>query len=326
MSVYKNANHSFFSVCATLWCLAFLSHAHADNSWDTRNTFQGYLQSYSGADERKSTVNAGVYISADYLDFANVSVGYNYTFVDFEGSGELAEHLFYLSGRHSFFLDILPGKLTTRFDVYLGQDTLSYRIGSAPSHRGHRILPSIGSSSVEENGDITVYQPQVTFINYARTFYADIGYARSEYDNETTIKVDQVTPTVGFGWNDSYDWLQLRGYFISVDNADTAYDDDQFGSLEATYTHWFTNKGGPQMEFIRLSALTGERVLAVDPDAAAVYSTADKQTGAITASVQWKLSQSSNVLALASYGQNENNAINDNYDSLLFYINLQQHW
>lgn len=326
MRFYKNSSKSIFFLWCTLACMIYLSQARANNSWDTKSTVQGYLQTYSGSDERQSTYNGAVYISADYLEFANISAGYNYTFVDFDGNAELGEHLFYVSGRHGFYLDALAGKLTTRIDVYLGQDTLSYQVGSAPSHRGHRLVSTGGSSTVEDNTDITIYQPQVTYINYAKTFYADIGYAHSEYDNDTTIKVDQITPTVGFGWNDNYDWLQIRGYFITVDNAETAYDDDQFDSVETTYTHWFADKGGAQLELIRFSLLAGERVLAVDPDAAVVYSTADKQTGAVTASIQWKLSQNSKILALMSYGQNENNAINDKYDSFLFYINLQQHW
>ena len=321
---FKSITLSF----AVLLSLASTPIRAENFSWQTKGTAQTYVQFYGGSAEREGAFNAGGYLSADYLDSTNVSFGYNYTFVDFTNNAELNEHLFYLSGRRHLFLDMLPGKLTVRLDIYAGQDTLSYRLGSAPSHRGSRMSGSVSGSTttVEEDTDISAYQPQVEFINYSKTFYADIGYAHSEYESITTIEADQVTPTVGFGWNESYDWLQLRGYFIKVDNAGTAYDDDQFDSLEAVYTHWFTDKGGPQMEFVRFSVLTGERVLAVDPDAAAIYSTADKQTSALSASIQWKTSQTIKVLALASYGQNKNDAINDEYNSVMFYINLQKQW
>lgn len=316
---------------AALYCMVLLfwiSHqVHAeDNAWRTKGTAQGYLQLYSGADEREGSYNIGGYVSGDYLDTANISFGYNFTYVDFKNNAELSEHIFYLSGQRHFFPDSLPGKLTARLDFYAGRDTLRYRSGNAPSHRSHRMTTVTGSSIIEETTDISVYQPQLAFINYSKTLYADIGYAHSEYGNSPTIKADQLTPTLGFGWNDSYDWLQLRGYLITVDNADTVYDDDQFSSLEITYTHWFVDGGGPQMELMRFSVLAGKRVLAVDPDAATIYATADTQTGAVTASIQWILSPTTKMLALGAYGRNENSAINNEYNSLLFYVNLQQQW
>ena len=161
-------------------------------------------------------------------------------------------------------------------------------------------------------------------MNYAKTFYADLGYAYSEYDGTTSTEVDQITPTIGFGWNESYDWLQLRGYFIKINESVPTYTDDQFNSLEAKYTHWFADS--TSIDYLRLSALLGERLLAVDPDAATIYSTADKQTGSIAASMQWKLSQTTNLLGLVSYNKYENQPLNDPYNSLLFYLNMQFQW
>ncbi|MGD8567973.1 MAG: hypothetical protein PVJ39_07785 [Gammaproteobacteria bacterium] len=327
MRCFKHGKNSLVVLYSSVLFFCLLHQARADDGdWRTKGTAQGYLQLYSGSDEREGTYNIGGYFSGDYLDSTNISFGYNFTYVDFKNNAELSEHVFYLSGQRHFFPDNLPGKITARLDIYAGRDTLRYRSGSAPSHRGHRTTTVTGSSTIEETTDISVYQPQLSFINYSKTLYADIGYAHSEYNNSPTIKANQLTPTLGFGWNDSYDWLQLRGYLISVDNADTAYDDDQFNSLEMTYTHWFVDKGGPQMELVRFSVLAGKRVLAVDPDAAAIYATADTQTGSFTASVQWKLSPTTKMLALGAYGRNENSAINDEYNSLLFYVNLQQQW
>ena len=293
-----------------------------DGDWQMKGTLQSYIQTYDGSLSRQGTFNAGAYLNADYLDSGGIVFGYNYTFVDFDNNAELTEHLFYLSGRYHLYLDALPGKLTLRLDGYVGEDTLKYKI-TTPGTGGM----GGGTTTVttfNETTDITAYQPQLAFVNYAKTFYADIGYAYSEYEGTAITEVDQFTPTVGFGWNESYDWLQLRGYFIKINESVPVHTDDQFESLEIKYTHWFSDSAS--VEYIRLTGLLGERVLAVDPDAGTIYSTADKQTGNVAASLQWKLSQLTKLLALVSYGQHENESLNDEYDSLLFYLNLQFKW
>jgi len=293
-----------------------------EGDWQMTGTLQSYIQTYDGSLTRQGTFNAGAYLNADYLDSGGLGLGYNYTFVDFEDNAELTEHLFYLSGRYHLYLDALPGKLTFRIDGYIGEDTLKYKVttpGSGGMGGGATTV-----TTFNETTDITAYQPQLAFINYAKTFYVDIGYAYSEYDGTAITEVDQFTPTIGFGWNESYDWLQLRGYFIKINESVPVHADDQFESLEVKYTHWFPDS--TSIEYLRLTGLLGERLLAVDPDAGAIYSTADKQTGSLSGSVQWKLSQATKMLALVSYGQHENESLNDEYDSLLFYLNLQFYW
>ena len=309
-----------------------------DNDWQIKATLQSYIQTYDGSLTRQGTFNAGAYLGVDYLDSGGIILGYNYTFVDFDNNAELTEHMFYLSGHYNLYLDALPGKLTLRLDGYFGEDSLKYNINNPPGSTGGGGMGGGGMgggggtttpasvSHITETTDITAYHPQIAFINYAKTFYVDIGYAYSEYTGISDTKVDQLTPTIGFGWNESYDWLQLRGYFIKINESIPVHADDQFESLEIKYTHWFPDSSPISLDYVRLSALIGERLWAVDPDAGVIYSTADKQTGTLTGSIQWKLSQATNLLALVSYGQHENESINDEYDSWLFYLNLQFNW
>ena len=133
--------------------------------------------------------------------------------------------------------------------------------------------------------------------------------------------MDQITPSFGFGWNDGYDWLQLRTYLINIDQVELSFGDDKFKSLEAKYTHWFSDSK-QALEFVRLSLLTGERILAVDPDAAVIYSIADIQKASLAGSMQWQLSANTKTLVSIQYDQYEDANRND-YDSFLFYINLQ---
>lgn len=301
----------------------------ANDDWRETGILQAYLQSYDGATSRQLAFNAGVYLEADYLDSGGVSAGYNFTFSTFDNNAELTEHMFYLSGRYHHFTDVLPGKLTYRLDGYIGEDTLRYNVNNPPGSiggggMGGRMMGG-GTSTISESTDIFAYQPIIAFINHAKTYYVNIGYAYSKYDGISETEVDQLTPTVGFGWNDSFDWLQLRGFFIEVESATSSRSSEKFESLEIKYTHWFSDTSSSAPELWRISVVAGERLFAIDPDAAVIYSTADKQTASLTASMQWKLSDTSRVLTLINYNQYESD-IQEDYDSMLVYINLQRRW
>lgn len=308
--------------------LSFVEAADEDD-WRKTTILQTYLQSYDGNTSRQFGFNAGAYINADYLDSGSLEFGYNYSFIGFDHNAELTEHLFYISGRYHLFPDALPGKVTLRLDAYYGDDTLRYNVNNPPGMTGGGGMGNKmggSSSNISESTDISAYQPQLAFINFSKTFYIDLGYAFTRYNGTADSEVDQFTPTIGFGWNESFDWLQFRGYFITVDPTSSSSSDDNYESLEIKYTHWFSDAPSSLIEFWQLAAILGERLLAIDPDAAVIYSTADKQTASFTTSVQWKLSESSRVLALVNYNQYENNTQNDDYDSLLFYVNLQRQW
>ena len=272
---------------------------------------------------------------ADYLDSYSIGAAYNFTHVNFSGGADITEHLFYLSGRQIIFSDILPGKLILRLDAYFGRHTLAYHgsttriVGGGMGGGGGGMsggTTTTTTSPPDETTNITSWQPIVSFINFSKTLYLDLGYAHSNYDNNPDLTVNQFTPSLGFGWNESYDWLQLRAYVISLDQTTTAFNDDRFSSLELQYSHWFRDASLPRLELFRLTLLGGDRVLAIDPDAGTIYSTADRQRGSLAASMQWALKPTLKFLGLVSYSRYHNDiAIND-YNSLLFYINLQHQW
>ena len=297
-----------------------------EDIWQLKHTLQTYYQFYSSESDRSNSIAAGYFLSADYLDSGNITFGYNTTFVKFENNADDSGQFFYLSGQKHLYPDSLPGKLSLRIDTYIGEETIKFRDATAsstsgPGNAGKRAI-SLGSGIVTETTDIDVYYLGSSFINYNKTFYADIGYARSEYDGSSSIKVNQITPSIGFGWNDSYDWLQLRAYLIDADQQASSFNDDNFQALEAKYTHWYPQESRSKLEFVRLSILSGERMLAVDPDAAAIYSIADIQQASVTGSMQWQFSANAKLLALIQYDQYQDANEND-YDSFLFYINFQ---
>ena len=308
-------------------------NCYADEElWQFNHTLQSYLQTYQDTSDRKNAINTGYFISADYLDSGSLGFAYYYTLVNLSNNADVTENLFYLGGQYHIYPDSLPGKLSLRFDTYFGDEVLEYNIATPPPTipgpgpgPGHgKINTKLANPDIiQETTDINIYYSQLSFINYKKTFYTDVGYAYSEYDSSAKTEVNQLTPTISFGWNNSYDWLQLRVYFIELKQNISTYNDDSFNSLEAKYTHWLADDSASKLEFVRFTLLSGERVLAVDPDATAVYSITDIQKTSISASVQWKLSQKTKALALIQYDQFQNATLANDYDGYLFYINIQ---
>lgn len=301
------------------------------DDWQLHGTAQAFMQFYSGTSERDSMFNAGYYLMADYLDTSTIGAGYNYTIVNLSGNSDISEHLLYLTGRHSIFPDSLPGKVTFRLDGHLGRDTISTKSTTiAPSGgmgggKGKGGL-TVFTSTISEDTDISAIQPMVSFINFNKSFYADLGYAFSKYDSTSDITVTQLTPTVGFGWNDSYEWLQTRAYLIKLDEDVPAFKDDRFNSVEIKYTHWFSDAAAPRLTSTGVSLLAGDRVFAVDPDAGTIYSTSNRQTGSMSAFINWQYTSTISFTGLANYSHYSNDAAATDYTGWLLYFNLQHQW
>ncbi len=320
------AKARLFSAIVTIICALFSTASIASSHyWQFKGIAQSYYQSFDQSLSREATFNLGIYWFADYLENLSLSFGYNYTFVDMSPNVEVDEHILHLGGKYSWFSDTLAGKFSLALDGYGGKYTTTTVTGGGGGMGGMGGSSRITSS---ESTDISVLHPQVSFINYAKTYYFDMGYAYSEYDSGTLydIEAHQITPTLGFGWNNAYDWLQLRGYFINLNQQTRLLEEDDFASAELKYIHWFAEQSPPYFYNLQLTLLAGERVLAVDQDAKAVYSVSDKQTGSVSVAGQWALTQSLKFMLLVGYDQYENDLLADEYDSLLFYANFQNQW
>ncbi|MDQ6954834.1 MAG: hypothetical protein Q9M20_05265 [Mariprofundaceae bacterium] len=274
----------------------------AEGDWQLNSNVQALYGNYNGSINRDSIINAGAMISADYLETSGFSLGANYTKLKFNVGSTLNQQAVYGSIHYNAYFDALPGPLTLRLD-------------------GH----GINNNDTTGNTDnVSVIASQISFLNYAKTFYADFGYARSNYQNN--LYVDQFTPTLGFGLNDGSDWLQARGYFIKPSNRLRAQNKSNTSAIELKWTHWLAPDVWLGLEQIQLSGLAGERIYAVDGDAAAVYNLADIQQGSANLSLQWRLSKFMHVMLLAGNERYLDNTIGDTYDSRMIYINLSGQW
>jgi len=277
--------------------------------WFVRSDLQGLMSTYAGAQQRKDLQNFGLFVRADYLDRGGITGGYNRTALSFEDSSQdITQDNLFLSGRWHVRPDWARGQVTLRLD-------------------GHAISNDDVSN---ETDDVVVIAPQISYLNYEQTFYADLGFSASSYGDSLLIPeqldVDQLTPTLGFGFNDQRDWLQLRAFLIDVSSPERAQNQEDTAALEVKWTHWATPPGLLGLDNLRFSVLLGERMFAVDPDAGGVYNLSDLQTGGASIGGEWAVSERSRILLLVGVEQYENQTLNDDYRSTFMYLNFTHEW
>ena len=287
--------------CATRIALGFIfltSIAFAKGSWNYRFDLQGEGGAYGNSRFRDSIASAGVFIRADHAK-GGVTLGYNRTLINFKlGIGEIDQEDWFVSGRLHYKSELLKGVFSTRLDFY--------RIDN--------------NDPGNFSDDVNVIAPQVSWLNQNQTLYLDLGYARSMYQHD--LKVNQYTPTVGFAFNNNYEWIQLRGYFIQFSNSLRSQGKSETIAIEAKWTHYFgQDRPLGLLESIKIGVLAGERVFAVDGDAADVFNLSNTQKGTVSLTTQWAVTENQKLLLGVSLSRYKNGFIDDTYTLPFLYAN-----
>lgn len=241
--------------------------------WTIRVTPQVSYVGYGGSKLRNAMISAGVYFDAQYLDRGGIAGGATYTHLNLkQGLPAINQAEEFLSGRLNFMPDSLPGRLSLRVD-------------------GHQINNNDASN---ESNDVQALAPQVSFLNDTQSLYLDVGYAvsfygKSKIDNGS-LTVRQWTPTLGFGFNNKYDWVQLRLYDVNVSNPGRTLH-VHTDAVEIKLTHYLAPQSAWIPYWLTVGGLIGNRIYAVDNDTETVYNLADEQKGSGFLAAQWKLSE-----------------------------------
>ncbi len=301
MKIYKKNGALTLGAMMTLFVGGHAVHA-AEGDWSVKTDLQAMYGNYSGSLQRNSLSSSGVIVSADYLDKGGFSLAANFTRLTYKASNAINQQGYFANGRYKLYLDSLPGPLTLMLN-------------------GHYI----NNNDITGNTDnVKVISPQVSFINYAKTFYVDFGYARSKYQHN--LSVNQYTPTLGIGLNNGADWVQARGYLIQVSNPLRAQNKSSTSAIDVKWSHWFAPGSWHHMEKMQLAGLFGERIYAVDNDAAAVYNLADIQRGSLSLSLQWRLTESLHLMVIGGNERYLNNVIGNAYNNRFAYIDFTTNW
>jgi hypothetical protein len=268
----------------------FIPNTYAESGWKYRLDIQGEGGGYRNSLFRNYIAGGGVYVHADH-ERGGIILGYNRMRIDFKlGIGDIFQEEYFASGQLHFKPPLLGGVFTTRFDFY--------RINN--------------NDAGNYTDDVIILAPQLSWMNQSKSFYLDIGYARSIY--RRNLDVDQLTPTIGFAFNDGYDWIQLRTYLIKSSNVLRSQGKAETVALDVKWTHYFgQNKPLGLLEYIRLGILAGERVFAVDGDAIDVFNLSNTQKGTVSLITKWALTKKQKILLGAGLSRYKNGFVNDTY-------------
>ena len=292
--------------------LAIGDHAQSqppgEQRWFLRTDIQGLVGQYSGSTARDSLANLGAFVHADYFERGGFTIGYNGTALGFnDGSEDVDQDNLFLSGRIAFTPDALDGRITLRFDVY---DT--------------------GNNAADVSDSVSAGAARVSYLSFGERFYWDVGFTRSDYGRDTTsgepVELDQLTPTLGFALNQQRDWLQLRAYLIRPSHPIGQSMQDSTSAIELKWTHWLPPNGFLGLESLRFSALGGERLFAVDQDAATIYNLSELQTRGLSFGGEWDIGERSSVMVIAGVENYENPDLASRYRSPYLYLNFSREW
>jgi hypothetical protein len=302
------------------------------DDWYYKIGGQVLYKAYSGSAQLSDFTGLAGYLSADYLERGGFSLGFHVNQTDYQADQADAprqadENILYLGGKLNTFPDVLPGKLTLRVDAYLGRDELRFsQVVSQPGPMG-------GSSSRQTytvRDDFWAVNPIISFLNYEKTFYADLGYAYSSYDSSDSgtdnISIQQWTPTLGLGFNRAYDWLQLRAYLIHLSDSNRITNKEATSALEIKWDHWFGVNPPLGLHRVGVNMLTGERIYAIDSDACGLCTVPDLQDGVIALGAEWLIAEQASLLLQVGQEKYQNLLLADRYVSNYLYVYMSRKW
>jgi hypothetical protein len=268
-----------------VWAEDELANVPNPPEWTLSTLPQFTYASYNGSENRDFVVSYGADLSAQYLERGGFQVGVSravLTLKSVDGAAPtfVTQNNLFLSGHRQFTPDGWAGEFTVQADL----------------------LRAYNDDSTNQTNGVAVIAPKISFLNFEKTYYLDLGLASSSYGvsktDNSTLSVLQTSPTLGFAFNQGSDWLQLRVYDIrfSTDSVSSptannrAQNLTQTDALNIKWIHFLTAQNGMPNK-IQLGGLVGKRLYAVD--GGSLYNFSDIQQGGVSLSLQWSLDKAS---------------------------------
>lgn len=257
---------------------------------------------YSGSRYRDRLEQARLFLNLENADSGGLTVGGSRSRLALFGADPLDQEGGYAAARLYLGGGDFPGKLSLRV------------AGQRIRNRG----------DVASKDTVSATSAQLGYLGPQRDIYLDLGYAESRYPD--VLQLRQWTPTLGIGWNDGYDWLQLRGYLVRPSAPELAQGLTQSRALEGKLTHWLGAASAWLPNNLQAMWLGGKRLHAVDPDAAEIYNLPYVQRSGGYLGAEWKLGESTRLLALGGVGRFDSASLDDRFRSRSVYLNLNSAW
>ncbi len=302
----KNLNRI---ICAIFLASSVVSGSvNAGETWYVSTTLNGMAGSYSGSVERDNLLSGSVWLNADHLDDYSFALAYNNFRINFKDTGsgpfEINQNAFAGRFQYHFYSDTVGGRITAQL-----------------------VAHKISNNDVTTFTDnVSVIAPKIAYLNYSKDLYLDLEYVKSDYPNNSNLSIYQITPSIGFGFNQNADWLRFKAYFINSSDKNLSQGEESLTSIDIKWTRWLAPGAVLGVNNFFIDVLAGQRIYAVDNDAFAVYNLADVQQGSALLGIGWRPGEDLDVTAIAGVEKYENKTISNVYNQPYMYISLTQHW
>ena len=285
-----------------------MNNVIAGETWYVSTTLNGMAGNYSGSVERNDLISGSIWLNAEYLDNFSFALAYNNFRINFKdtgfGSFQINQNAFAGRLQYHFFSDSMGGRITAQLVA-------------------HKISNNDATTLTD---NVSVISPKIAYLNFSKDLYLDLEYVKSDYPNNGNLSIHQITPSIGFGFNQNSDWLRFKVYFINSSDKNLSQGEESLTSVDIKWTHWLSPGAILGINNFFIDVLAGKRIYAVDNDAFSVYNLADVQQGSALLGIGWRPGDDLDITAIAGVENYENKAINNKYSQPYVYISLTQHW
>lgn len=238
---------------------------------------------YQNSDLRKEALSTNMQISTNYLELWGINFRAGYSDFVFHQASDNIEQSEY---GFRFYKNIYSDSANGVFTLLLGNYWIS----------GKKI-----------DTTVAIY-PEITYLNYSKTFFLGLGYANSQYGNTKNpqLRVNQLSATLGFALFTPNLWFNLKNTFI-------IYDEQSKYAAQPALSWFIPKKSRLYPSILTIGGLIGKRSYAVEQETMLIYNIPDEQQYSYFTSAQWNLTDSSHFsLTIGSETYNEDTN-NNNY-------------
>jgi len=303
----------------------------ADNEspWYVSTSANINLSVFSESEIIDTQTELSFFIDADYVEKFSLSAGLIYQ--EQKNLNNILNNILYAGGQYHIYPESMPGKVTLSIDTYHeGKNSAVKKTSNNIPGPGGGMPQTTSVTTERISNSLKIVNPVVSFMNYTKSLYADLGYAYSEYASSDTeiekFNVKQWTPTLGFSFNDQYDWLIFRHYNIDLSNDSRSPGITKTSAYEIKLTHWVKNTDNSSLDNLQFSFLTGDRLFTVDHDARKVYNLSDMQTAALSIGGNWKYKNKSSFYIYTGLEEYKNIFSNNDYYNIFIYSGYKKNW
>ncbi len=229
---------------------------------------------YNGSLVMKKQHGVGVRLNAEQPNVGGFSVGLQSTHIDMQPLVPKAtqdQNNWLLSGYAYAPSTSWSGRFKWQLDV-------------------HRVL---NDASQGNSDGVTAVVPQLSWVSFDRPLTFDLSYAQSRYPNTRTIH--QLSPSVGFGFNNNQNWFQIRGYLIQNLEPSLSMGMSSSHATDFRLTQLFQSPSPWVPQSVTLGLERGKKIYFVDAVTQTVHNLPMRNDGGESVAAVWRFSQSSQV-------------------------------